>query len=165
MNVIVKPIPAATKTRPSHVRVRPAKPGDLDALVALEQDSFRSDRMSRAQYRHHLYSDSAVVLVASGKTELSGSAVMFFRLRSRIVRLYSLATARAARGQGVGAALLNCAIHVGSQRRCTAMRLEVRTDNAAAIALYVRYGFRQIGSLNAYYEDGADALRYERALP
>jgi ribosomal-protein-alanine N-acetyltransferase len=161
----VKPLPAATKARPSHVRVRPAIAGDLDALVALEQDSFHSDRMSRAQYRHHLNSDSAVVLVAGGKTALSGSAVLFFRLRSRIARLYSLATARAARGQGVGAALLDGAIYAGSQRRCTAMRLEVRTDNAAAIALYVRYGFRQIGSYTAYYEDGADALRYERALP
>ena len=158
MNVIVKIIP-------KRVRIRPAIPGDLDALVTLEQDSFRSDRMSRAQYRRHLDSDSAVILVASGNTELSGSAVLFFRRRSHITRLYSLATAPAARGQGIGAALLDAAIHAGSQRRCTAIRLEVRTDNAAAIALYVRYGFRQIGSYTAYYEDGADALRYERALP
>lgn len=149
---------------PKRVYVRPAIPGDLDALVALEQDSFRSDRMSRTQYRRHLDSDSAVILVASGRTELSGSAVLFFRRRSRIARLYSLATAPAARGQGIGAALLDAAIHAGNQRHCTAMRLEVRTDNAAAIALYVKHGFRPIGSYIAYYEDGADAVRYERAL-
>ena len=44
------------------------------------------------------------------------------------------------------------------------MTLEVRYDNAPAIALYEKCGFRQFGEHEDYYEDGATALRYKKAL-
>ena len=37
-------------------------------------------------------------------------------------------------------------------------------DNAAAICLYERLGYRLIGRIQGYYADGIDALRYERDL-
>jgi ribosomal protein S18 acetylase RimI-like enzyme len=40
----------------------------------------------------------------------------------------------------------------------------VRQDNPAAIALYESRGYARIGVRKAYYEDGADAWRYARAL-
>ena len=146
-------------------RVRRAAASDLDDLVALEERSFSSDRLSRAQYRRHLDSDSALVLVASANHHLFlGSAVLFFRKRSTVARLYSLATRPEARGQGVGAALLEAAATAARRRGSRALRLEVRTDNAAAIGLYERHGFRRIGRYAQYYEDGADAWRYEKTL-
>jgi [ribosomal protein S18]-alanine N-acetyltransferase len=45
-----------------------------------------------------------------------------------------------------------------------ALRLEVRADNGAAIALYERLGFREFGRYDYYYADGARALRFEKAL-
>jgi [ribosomal protein S18]-alanine N-acetyltransferase len=150
---------------PASLRVRRAASSDLDDLVALEQRSFNSDRLSRAQYRRHLDSDSAVVLVASANHHLFlGSAVLFFRKRSSVARLYSLATQPEARGKGVGAALLEAAAMTARRRGSRALRLEVRTDNAAAIGLYERHGFRRIGSYAQYYGDGSDAWRYELAL-
>lgn len=143
--------------------IRRAETDDLDALVALEERSFDADRMSRRQYRRHLESDSARVLVAS-RQQLLGSVVVFFRKDSAQARLYSLAIDAAARGQGIGARLLEAALAAAGRQRCTAMRLEVRTDNAAAIALYERHGFRRIGRYERYYQDGADAWRYERSL-
>jgi len=146
-------------------RVRRAAASDLDDLVALEERSFSSDRLSRAQYRRHLDSESALVLVASANHHLFlGSAVLFFRKRSTVARLYSLATRPEARGQGVGAALLEAAATAARRRGSRALRLEVRTDNAAAIGLYERHGFRRIGRYAQYYEDGADAWRYEKTL-
>jgi ribosomal-protein-alanine N-acetyltransferase len=41
--------------------------------------------------------------------------------------------------------------------------LEVRTGNAAAIALYRRFGFVEAGCRKKYYADGADALVMERS--
>ncbi|WEN15495.1 GNAT family N-acetyltransferase [Rhodanobacter sp. AS-Z3] len=149
----------------SSTRVRRAAGSDLDDLVALEQRSFSTDRLSRAQYRRHLDSDSAVVLIATDShRQLLGSAVLFFRKRSSVARLYSLATRQEARGHGVGAALLVATIDASRQRGCQAMRLEVRSDNSAAIGLYERAGFQRIGRYESYYEDGADALRYELTL-
>jgi [ribosomal protein S18]-alanine N-acetyltransferase len=40
----------------------------------------------------------------------------------------------------------------------------VRTDNPAAQSLYARRGYRRFGRREGYYEDGAAALRYEKAL-
>jgi len=157
--------PADARPTPANLRVRRAAASDLDDLVALELRSFSSDRLSRAQYRRHLDSDSALVLVAgSGDRHCLGSAVLFFRKGSAVARLYSLATRPEARGQGVGAALLEAAAAAARRRGSRALRLEVRIDNAAAIALYEREDFRRIGRYAQYYQDGADAWRYEKVL-
>jgi ribosomal protein S18 acetylase RimI-like enzyme len=147
------------------VRVRRAETSDLDDLVTLEDRTFDSDRMSRGQYRRHLDSDSALVLVASANhRNFLGTAVLFFRKRSGVARLYSLATQPEARGKGVGTALVEAVENAARQRRCRALRLEVRTDNHSAIKLYERLGYRRIGTLPAYYQDGADGWRYEKLL-
>ncbi|HEX7113238.1 MAG TPA: GNAT family N-acetyltransferase [Mizugakiibacter sp.] len=126
---------------------------------------FDSDLISRGQYRRHLDSSSAVVLVATASGRLFGSAVVFFRRNSRAARLYSLATAPEARGQGVAAALLGAAERLARGRRCQTLRLEVRTGNAAAQRVYERGGYQRHGLRRGYYEDGADALLYAKSLP
>ena len=45
-----------------------------------------------------------------------------------------------------------------------ALRLEVRYDNAPAIALYEKLGYREFGRYPGYYADGAEALRFEKRL-
>jgi len=154
------PLPATAA-----VRVRRAELSDLDDLVALEEQSFTGDRLSRAQFRRHLDSESAQVLVASANhRRFLGTAVVFFRKGSQVARLYSIATHGEARGKGVGSALLEAAEHAARRRRCHALRLEVRTDNHSAVRLYERLGYHRIGEYAGYYEDGADAWRYEKVL-
>jgi ribosomal protein S18 acetylase RimI-like enzyme len=145
--------------------VRRAELSDLDDLVALEQATFDSDRMSRAQYRRHLDSGSASVLVASANhRRFLGTAVVFFRRGSRVARLYSLASRPEARGKGVASALLAAVERTARRRGCHEMRLEVRTDNDGAIRLYERLGYRRFGRVAGFYEDGADAWRYTKPL-
>jgi ribosomal protein S18 acetylase RimI-like enzyme len=147
------------------VRVRRAELSDLDDLVALEDATFDSDRLSRAQYRRHLDSDTAQVLVASANhRRFLGTAVVFFRKGSRVARLYSIASKPEARGKGVGSALIAAVEGAARARRCESLRLEVRTDNETAMRLYERLGYRQIGRYARYYQDGADAWRYEKVL-
>lgn len=147
------------------VTIRPARRSEVATLAALEQRSFATDRLSARQYRRHVGSPSAVVLVAEGTGgAVLGSAVVFLRAASRVARLYSIAVDAAARGRGIGAALLDAAEAVARRRGRTVLRLEVRQDNPAAIALYEARGYRRIGTRRGYYEDGADAWRYERVL-
>lgn len=147
---------------PAPIRIRHATPADLPALVALEQCTFATDRLSPRQLRRHLTSLSALVLVAADRGGLLGSALLFFRRGSDIARLYSIAVADAARGRGVGAALLRAIERGARARGCTHLRLEVRCDNPVAIALYEKHGYRRFASISGYYEDGADAWRYEK---
>jgi ribosomal-protein-alanine acetyltransferase len=146
------------------VRIRRAADADLVALLELENASFAGDRMTSRQWRRHLRSDSARVLVAVRARRLAGAAVLFFRLRSRVARLYSIAVAADARGQGIGEALLEAAERAASRRGCDRLRLEVRVDNAGAQRLYERRGYRRFGRRAAYYEDGHDAWRYDKRL-
>lgn len=147
------------------VRVRRAESSDLDDLVALEERTFDSDRLSRAQYRRHLDSDSAQVLVASANhRNFLGTAVLFFRKGSTVARLYSLATQPEARGKGVGSELVAAAERASRRRGCRALQLEVRTDNAGAVRLYEQLGYQRLGRLDGYYEDGAAAWRYKKVL-
>jgi len=44
------------------------------------------------------------------------------------------------------------------------MRLEVHHTNHAAIARYRKSGYREFGRHRRYYEDGGDALRFEKRL-
>jgi len=145
--------------------VRQATSADLDALLALEQASFEGDRISRAQWRRHIGSATAAVLVVGGAAAgIDAAAVVFYRRHSRTARLYSLAVAAHARGAGLGRALLAAAEAAARARGCESMRLEVRVDNAPAIALYERHGYARGSRIRGFYEDGADAWRYGKRL-
>jgi ribosomal protein S18 acetylase RimI-like enzyme len=144
--------------------IRSATDGDLDALLALEHAAFATDRLSRRQYRRHLHSATASVFAAVGADGLLGKAVVFRRAGSGIARLYSIAVAASARGRGVAKALLAAVEAAARARGSVRLRLEVRKDNAGAIALYERAGFRRFGEKRGFYEDGADAWRYEKKL-
>lgn len=101
------------------------------------------------------------MLVAAGGTEVDGYGAVLFRAGARAARLYSLAARPDARG--TGGRLLEVLERVAGSR-AEALRLEVRQDNDRAIALYERCGYRRIGSIPEYYQDGALALRYEKPL-
>lgn len=148
----------------STFRIRRATLADLDALVALERRAFTTDHLSRRQYRKHLHSPTVAVLAAVDASGLLGKAVVFFRGNSSIARLYSIAVADTARGRGLGEALLKAAEHAARKRGCISLRLEVRQDNAGAVRLYERLGFRRFAARAGYYEDGADAWRYEKNI-
>jgi len=144
--------------------IRPARPADLEPLLALERSAFNTDHLSRRQYRHHIGSDSAAVLVAAGDDGVLGKAVVFFNARHGIARLYSIAVSAQARGLGLGAVLLAAAEKAARKRGRRRMRLEVSQTNPGAIGLYESRGYRRIGERWHYYENGEHAWRYEKAL-
>jgi ribosomal protein S18 acetylase RimI-like enzyme len=147
--------------------IRPARLTDLDELEQLEQACFTSDLLSRERLRHWIRADNGILLVARGEAPdaaLLGSCLVLLRRNSRKARLYSIATAPAARGQGLGAKLLAAAETAARKQGCDTMRLEVAEDNARAIELYRANGYTQFGFLEGFYEDGRNALRLQKPL-
>lgn len=150
--------------RQSSIHIREARPRDLDAIARLENGSFESDRVSRRSLREFLRAPHRPVIAATINDELAGYALVALRKRARGVRIYSLAVdARFAR-RGVGRMLLQACEAYARRHGREALTLEVRYDNASAIALYESCGFRQFGEHARYYADGATALRYEKSL-
>ncbi|MDP3859437.1 MAG: N-acetyltransferase [Stagnimonas sp.] len=147
----------------SAARIRRGRPQDLETLLALES-LFPSDRLSRRGWRRFLSSPRASVLVACRGREVLGDLVLLRRAGSSRTRIYSLVVAPAARGQGLGEALVAAAERETRARGGTAVSLEVRTDNAAARALYAKRGYLETRALPRYYGDGADGLRLLKPL-
>ena len=156
-------MPIARQTTPA-VRLRQAEEADLDALDALEHRVFATDHLSRRSLRHFLRSPTAAVIVAEHDGDLAGTAIVLFRPRSSVARLYSIAVAPHLGGRGLGPMLLAAAEAAAVERGCGAIRLEVHETNAAAISRYRKSGYREFGRQTRYYEDGGDALRFEKPL-
>jgi len=150
--------------RPRTVRLRRAAERDLSALVELEQAVFAGDRMALRQFRHHLCAVSSDLIVAVSSDGVLGYALLFHRRGSVVARVYSIAVATTARGQGLGDRLLQRLETIARTYGLLEVRLEVRKDNAGALALYERRGYHRFGERRAYYEDGADAWRLSKSL-
>jgi ribosomal-protein-alanine N-acetyltransferase len=61
--------------------------------------------------------------------------------------------------QGIAAMLLQQLLKAAREKGAERFTLEVKRTNAAAIALYERFGFRKAGCRKGYYqEDGEDAI-------
>ena len=104
------------------------------------------------------------LIVARFGDRVAGYALLSAREGGRTARIYSIAVDPAQGRRGVGRALLQACERYARAHGREALRLEVRYDNPAAIALYEKTGFRPIGRYPGYYEDGAVALRFEKRL-
>lgn len=145
--------------------LRPARPDDIAALVALETAVFDSDRLSRRSFQWMLTRGKCALVVADGADGgLDGYVLVLFHAGTSLARVYSLAVAERARGRGLGEALMRAAEAAAVAQRCVAIRLEVRRDNAPAIALYERLGYHPFKVVPDYYEDHMEALRFEKRL-
>jgi ribosomal protein S18 acetylase RimI-like enzyme len=125
---------------------------------------FTADRLSRRSLRHFLASPRATLIVAESAGKLAGCALVLYRRRSKLARLYSIAIATEFRQRGLARLLLAAAEERAMQRDRRAMRIEVREDNAGAIRLYQKSGYRLFGRHRGYYDDRCDALRFEKTL-
>lgn len=115
--------------------------------------------------RHWIKADNAIMLVAiSAEQALLGYCLGFKRRNSHTLRLYSLATASAARGTGIGRQLLTEAERQARALGCNCLRLEVAENNQVALALYAKQGYQQFGFVPDFYEDGQNAVRMEKIL-
>lgn len=144
---------------------RPARAADLAALVAMEQHCFTGDRLSVRSFRRQIHKQNpGLIIAARDNRQLAGYVLVLLNRRTTIARLYSIATAPAWRGRGLGEQLLGIAEEYAVSNQRLSLRLEVRRDNHGAIRLYQRLGYRLFGQYEDYYQDHEVALRFEKQL-
>ena len=148
----------------SDMTFRPAQLADVDALVQLENTCFTEDRISRRSFRRFIEMPRDMLIVALSGERLVGYCLVFMHNATRLARIYSIAIDPESRGQRLGERLLRESEHRAAEAGRIVMRLEVRRDNTAAIALYRRLGYRQFGTYRDYYADHEDALRFEKRI-
>jgi ribosomal protein S18 acetylase RimI-like enzyme len=145
------------------VRIRPARLTDLPELLRLER-VFPDWPLDRRRFRYLLTKANALLLVAddpaAGSAPLLGYVLILFRRNSGTARVYSLAVDQAARRRQLGRRLLAEAEEAARTRGCSAVQLEVRSSNEAAIRLYEDAGYRVLAQLPDYYGPGLHGRRY-----
>lgn len=152
------------------LRLRAATPQDIADLVAFENLVFASEphRITPRQWRElvrrapGLTTVAEAVAPAAGRSPLAG--VLVLAARGRTLRILSIGVHPEWRRRGVAALLLRQAAAAGRSAGLQRIRLEVRADNRAAIALYARHGYAVIGALASYYGVGEDGVRMECSL-
>ena len=144
--------------------IRPATLDDLDALEALEKRAFETDRLSRRNFRYLLTEANAATLIDEKNGVVRGYAMILFNTGTSLARLYSYAVDEPFRGQTIGLTLVKACEALALERDCVTLRLEVRPDNVASRNLFEKSGYRYLEQVPDYYEDHADALRFEKGL-
>lgn len=131
------------------VEIRPLQEGDIEALAAIEAETF-SMPWSADAFRTLLTNPYCVYLVAldgdrivggAGYTDLCGEA-----------NIDNVVVAKSHQGQGIGQALVRELIALGEAGNITAFTLEVRVSNMVAIHIYEKAGFRSEGIRPGFYE-------------
>jgi [ribosomal protein S18]-alanine N-acetyltransferase len=148
----------------SAISIRAAKLGDLDAILSLERAVFATDRLSRRSLRAFIADPHRPLRVAILDKAVAGYGLVALRKGSAAARLYSLAVDPRLARRGVGRVLMAACERFAIAHGRSALRLEVRRDNAPAIALYERLGYLPFGQYDEYYADGAPALRFAKSL-
>lgn len=146
----------------NEIAVLPATDDDLAAIVALEVEGFPDPWTIETLAAELRFPGSFVLVAAAPRSPALGYAS--FRTVADEAELLRLSVASAARRHGLGRRLLEAGFAELALRSLASCFLEVRADNAPAIALYERVGFQPAGERKGYYRDGSDALVYARAI-
>lgn len=131
------------------VTVRSATPGDLDAILDIENGAF-SDPWSDRSFAALIDAPHAECLVLAD----DGGAVIGYvvlLLAPPEADVANVAVAARVRRTGAGRALLRAALDAARQRGIRQVYLEVRASNVPAIGLYRSLGFFQVGVRAKYY--------------
>jgi ribosomal-protein-alanine N-acetyltransferase len=104
----------------------------------------------------------ATILTQPGMLTLIHPSGGFLLLRSILDEAEIITIGTTTPGQGIATGLLKAALKRSPQ--LTKIHLEVAEHNAAARALYAKFGFTQTGRRKAYYPDGSDALTFSLDL-
>lgn len=137
--------------------IREATRADVDALLDLQGRCFGVDAWSRTQVEEELGRPGGIFLVDD---ELRGFVIGWVVFDD--LHLLQIATSPDARRSGV-AGELQAALFAAA-RMATQAFLEVRADNAPAIAFYLHHAWQPIGRRPRYYADAVDALVFRRSL-
>ena len=146
------------------MKIRSANKTDVKSLVALENESFDTDRLSASRFGYFLKIAHCKLLVIEDDEKITGYGLILLHKGTALARLYSIAISYKYRGKGLAKMLVLKLEEMAKEDGATYLRLEVSVDNLTAINLYKSLGYREFNKKTTYYEDGSDALCFEKKI-
>ena len=134
--------------------IRQALPQDAKPLWLLEQSIFDEDNFPLSLASFYYHTKRNVLLIYENEEVIMGYCLWL--KRSKSYRLYSIGVSPLHRGEGIAKKLMEYSFAYLNTQIFT---LEVRNDNAQAIALYQKYGFVIQKVLKEYYPNQIDGYK------
>jgi [ribosomal protein S18]-alanine N-acetyltransferase len=145
----------ARRSAPSVIRL--LRPDRAQACARLHAEGF-AHPWSPEELTQLIASSSTVGAAALDPVSGRLRGFVLSRLAADEAEILTIAVEAAHQGAGVGRALLSENLRQVANAGAGAMFLEVAMDNAAALALYERFGFVKVGQRAGYYRR-ADGTR------
>lgn len=129
--------------------VRDMQTGDLEQVMPIEEANF-SVPWTKSDFTTYLNRDDGLFLVAEAEGRILGyCGVILVPPEGDIT---DVSVSLEARGRGVGRLLLEELVKRTEEKGVHTLFLEVRKSNEAAIRLYSKQGFSEVGLRKNYYE-------------
>ena len=139
--------------------IRRAAPADIEAIVAIEKESFIDPWESSVFLEAFTYypstcfvavCDGMVAGFIIGGLEDTGENIYGHLCNLGVTHMY--------RHRGIGRLLVRRLEHQAALELATGVQLEVRVGNTIAQQFYRRLGYRDVFEIEGYYSNGEDAL-------
>ena len=139
------------------LEIRPMTKDDLTAVLAIESELFPIDAWTKELFLGELAeaSNSRDVAVAVIESEIVGYAS--FRYVGKQGDVNTVAVSSEHQGKGIGTALMDWLESQAVLRNVREIFLEVRSDNEAALKMYISRGYERIDVRRNYYGNTIDA--------
>lgn len=142
--------------------IREATAQDLDQIMQLEKTCFGNDAWDSKTMRSEVVAKHTYYLAAFEEQTQEGKLIGFAGI-SKLpgndqADIQTIAVSEAARGKGVGRAIMIELLKEARRLNTDELFLEVRADNPAAQNLYLNLGFEHLDTRKRYYQpDDVDA--------
>ncbi len=132
------------------IQYRRLREEDVPAISRLEKETFSMPWSAESFLQMIEKEDTAYFVAEEDGQILGGCGLLLIAGEGNIT---NVAVAATARRRGIATGLLTYLIQEGDRAGLTAYTLEVRVSNAAAIALYEKFGFVSEGIRPNFYEN------------
>jgi ribosomal-protein-alanine N-acetyltransferase len=140
----------AIKIDPARVSLLWAAPERASAIAELHalmfEEAWSADSIARM-----LEHPGATALVAQGGTPPRPLGFVIGRIAADEAEILTLAVAPWAQRLGIGRRMVEGLVRAVKRAEVRRLHLEVAADNAAALALYQKLGFAEVGRRKGYY--------------
>ncbi|WP_166133809.1 GNAT family N-acetyltransferase [Nocardioides ochotonae] len=144
--------------------IREATLADLDAVADLEVDNLGADAWSPGLIEQAITDEHASLHVWVAEDEAGAVVGHAVAAVVDVTELQRISVAATHRRTGVATALLAEVLRTAERAGVERVVLEVREDNAGALAFYLAHGFTELARRRAYYRDGTTAIVLAREL-
>ena len=140
------------------INITPMQLVDLDQIkdILLEEfDDFWTFSMLKQELENTNNLNSTYFVVKKNE-EIVGFAGIIKIIDE--ITIMNIVVKKSKRKLGIGSALLQKLIDFSREQKATSITLEVNYKNDPAIALYQKFGFKQVGLRKKYYHNTDDAV-------